>query len=202
MREVEKVYTDDYDENADMLGFLGSETVALRLRRQLKEAKEMGARILIGGEVREHRVNGSLKYYPQATVLTDVNHEMELMREETFAPVIPIMSFSTEEEALQLANDSKYGLTATVLGGSLQFLRKIRRTHGLVFENDTLTSSMRRITLSGQWGGFKQSAWIWEWDGVHFSRREGPRLLLREFTQPTRKFCPQCRRLYRHGYAI
>lgn len=202
MDEVERVYTDDHDEQSEVLGFLGSETVALRLRHQLKEAQDMGARLLIGGEVREHQVNGSTKYYAQGTVLTDVNHEMEIMREETFAPIIPLQVFSTEEEALQLANDSNYGLTASVFGGSVQFLRKIKRSHGLVFENDTLVNSIMRITLSGQWGGFKQSAWIWEWDGVHFSRREGPRLLLRELSEPQRKFCPKCKRLYNNGYCL
>ncbi len=124
---------------------------------------------------------------------------MEIMREETFAPVIPIQTFSTEEEALQLANESNYGLTATVFGGSVNFLRAIKRTHALIFENDTLINGMQRVTLGTQWGGFKNSGWIWDWDGVHFSRREGPRLLLRELSQPQRKFCSHCKRLYNHG---
>ncbi len=199
MEEVEKVYTDDFDQNCTMLSYLGSETVALRMRKQIKEALDMGAQLRIGGEVRENRANGSVKYFAQATVLTDVNHEMEIMREETFAPVIPIQTFSTEEEALQLANDSNYGLTATVFGGSVNFLRAIKRTHALIFENDTLVTGMQRVTLGSQWGGFKNSGWIWEWDGVHFSRREGPRLLLRELSQPQHKFCPHCKRLYNHG---
>lgn len=201
MKEVEKIYSDDVNEESEFLGYLGSEVVAHRLKKQLNESMGMGARLEIGGEVREYPVNGKKKYFAQATVLTNVNHEMEIMREETFAPVIPIQTFSSEEEVLQLANDSRYGLTATVFGGSPGFLRSIRRTHALIFENDTLVNSMKRVTLGSQWGGFKNSGWILDWDGLHFSRKEGPRLLLREFSEPVRKFCSQCRRLYHHGYA-
>lgn len=55
---------------------------------------------------------GSNFYAP--TVLTGVTHKMQLMREETFGPVLPIMSFQTEEEAVYLANDSEFGLAASV----------------------------------------------------------------------------------------
>lgn len=48
------------------------------------------------------------------TVLADVNHDMEIMREETFGPVLPIMPFDTQDEAVRLANDSEYGLAASI----------------------------------------------------------------------------------------
>jgi acyl-CoA reductase-like NAD-dependent aldehyde dehydrogenase len=66
--------------------------------------------VLTGGR-RNPRLPG-LFYEP--TVLTDVTHEMAIMRDETFGPVIPIMKVRDADEALRLANDSRYGLTASV----------------------------------------------------------------------------------------
>jgi len=74
------------------------------------EARECGARVLVGGTRLQEL--GQNFYAP--TVLTGVTHEMRIMREETFGPVLPIMSFDTEEEAIRLANDSEFGLAASV----------------------------------------------------------------------------------------
>ena len=76
----------------------------------LNEAKEMGAHVLCGGE-RLPQLGPSF-YAP--TVIADVNHSMRLLREETFGPVLPIMAFDTEDEAIRLANDSDFGLAASV----------------------------------------------------------------------------------------
>lgn len=81
---------------------------------QLDDAVAKGARILVGGKSRN--LGGGL--YMPATVVVDVTHEMDLMREETFGPVVPVMAYSTEEEAIRLANDTKYGLSAAVIAGS------------------------------------------------------------------------------------
>ena len=66
--------------------------------------------MLCGG--RRNRALGELFYEP--TVLTGVTHEMAIMREETFGPVLPIARVADEEEAIRLANDSHYGLSGTV----------------------------------------------------------------------------------------
>jgi acyl-CoA reductase-like NAD-dependent aldehyde dehydrogenase len=52
------------------------------------------------------------------TVVTEVNHTMRLMKEETFGPILPVMRFRTIEEAIALANDTDFGLTASVLAGT------------------------------------------------------------------------------------
>lgn len=75
----------------------------------LKDATEKGARILCGGK----RLNGETLHF-EPTVLVDVDHSMKIMRDETFGPVLPIMPFSSEEEAVQLANETPYGLNASV----------------------------------------------------------------------------------------
>jgi succinate-semialdehyde dehydrogenase/glutarate-semialdehyde dehydrogenase len=82
------------------------------LRAQLADALAKGAKILTGGRIVEH--NGGLWCEP--TVLVDVTQDMAVMRDETFGPIVPIMAFDTEEEAVRLANDSAFGLSAAVIG--------------------------------------------------------------------------------------
>lgn len=87
----------------------------------LKDAVEKGARILTGGEVLN--LDGGL--YMKATVVTGVTHEMKLMRDETFGPVMPVMRYSTEQEAVRLANDTCFGLSAAVIAGDEAEARRI-----------------------------------------------------------------------------
>jgi acyl-CoA reductase-like NAD-dependent aldehyde dehydrogenase len=76
----------------------------------VEEARSRGAQVLTGGARLPEL--GPNFYAP--TVIADVTHEMRIMREETFGPVLPIMPFRSEEEAIRLANDSEYGLAASV----------------------------------------------------------------------------------------
>ncbi len=80
------------------------------IERHMDDARKKGATVLAGG--RRNLAVGDLFYEP--TVLTDVTHEMLIMREETFGPILPIVRVKDEEEALRLANDSVYGLAANV----------------------------------------------------------------------------------------
>jgi acyl-CoA reductase-like NAD-dependent aldehyde dehydrogenase len=75
----------------------------------VRDAVAKGAKVLTGGHA---HVNGGRFYEP--TVLVDVDHTMEIMREETFGPTVPIMRVADVEEAVRLANDSVYGLQASV----------------------------------------------------------------------------------------
>jgi acyl-CoA reductase-like NAD-dependent aldehyde dehydrogenase len=76
----------------------------------VEDAVARGARLLAGGS----RIPELGRNFYTPTVLADVTHEMRVMREETFGPVLPIMAFESDEEALRLANDSEYGLAASV----------------------------------------------------------------------------------------
>jgi succinate-semialdehyde dehydrogenase/glutarate-semialdehyde dehydrogenase len=80
------------------------------IQRQVEDARHKGGRVLAGGR-RNPELPG-LFYEP--TVIVDVNHDMELMREETFGPLLPIMCVRDEEEAIRLANDTRFGLSANV----------------------------------------------------------------------------------------
>jgi succinate-semialdehyde dehydrogenase/glutarate-semialdehyde dehydrogenase len=80
------------------------------VEQQIEDAIERGARVLNGGT----RLPELGPNFFAPTVLADVTHDMRIMHEETFGPVLPIMAFDTEDEAVQLANDSEYGLAASV----------------------------------------------------------------------------------------
>jgi len=79
------------------------------LEAQVEDARGKGARVRLGG-----RRRGGPGSYFEPTVLTDVDHRMELMREESFGPVIGIQKVKGDDEALALMNDTRYGLTAGV----------------------------------------------------------------------------------------
>jgi acyl-CoA reductase-like NAD-dependent aldehyde dehydrogenase len=79
----------------------------------LQDAIAKGAKVLTGGVT--ETLGGGL--YMRPTVMTEVTHAMQIMRDETFGPILPVMRFRTVDEAVQLANDTEYGLTASVIRG-------------------------------------------------------------------------------------
>lgn len=97
-------------ETAVDIGSMTNERQLQIVEHHVSDAEQRGAKILTGGR-RGGNPDGF--FYPP-TVLTNVDHEMTIMSEETFGPVLPVMTFSTDDEALKLANDSVYGLTASV----------------------------------------------------------------------------------------
>ena len=80
------------------------------IETHMADAIEKGATVRVGGR-RNPKLDG---LFFEPTVLTDVTHDMQIMVDETFGPVLPIMRVKDEEEALRLANDTHYGLAATV----------------------------------------------------------------------------------------
>jgi acyl-CoA reductase-like NAD-dependent aldehyde dehydrogenase len=81
-------------------------------QQQIDQALKAGARALIDPHHFDHHQQGTPYMAPQ--VLIDVNHHMDIMKEETFAPVVGIMPVKNDDEAIQLMNDSQYGLTASI----------------------------------------------------------------------------------------
>jgi len=81
----------------------------------------LGAVIRCGGKT-ENLGGGR---YCRATVVSNVDHRMQLMTDETFGPVIPVMKYRTVDEAVALANDSEYGLSAAVFAGTLEEARAV-----------------------------------------------------------------------------
>jgi len=103
---------------------------------QVDDAVALGAQILAGGRRGDA---GPLFYEP--TVITGVSHRMRLMREETFGPVLPVMPVDSDDEAIALANDSEFGLSASVWTSDLERGRSIaaRVQAGSVMINDAIS---------------------------------------------------------------
>ena len=112
-----------------------------------------GAKILVGGRVRDD-LGG---FFFEPTVLTDVTHDMLIMTEETFGPVLPIMVVESEDQAVELANDNEYGLCATIWAGKLARAEFVARdlNVGTVLINDVLFS---HAVPQLPWGGLKKAA--------------------------------------------
>jgi acyl-CoA reductase-like NAD-dependent aldehyde dehydrogenase len=147
---------------------MGCMTAEFQLRiveEQLAEAVAQGARVLCGGE----RVAGTLSFPP--TVVVDVTHAMKLGSEETFGPVLPVMKFKNEAEAIALANDSVYGLSASVWSKDLERAERVARAikvGNVSINNHMLTEGNPALPF----GGVKDSGfgrYKGEWGLLTFS---------------------------------
>jgi acyl-CoA reductase-like NAD-dependent aldehyde dehydrogenase len=122
------------------------------VEEHVREALEKGAELLCGGEKLAHLPG----YFYAPTVLAGVNHVMKVMTEETFGPVLPIMTFSDVDEAVALANDSRYGLTASVWTRDKKLAARVagRLETGGVTVNDHMMTFNEPKAI---WGGVKQT---------------------------------------------
>jgi len=122
------------------------------VEEHIADARARGAAIPVGGR----RVAGRRGYFIEPTVLTGVDHGMRCMTEETFGPTLPIMAFDGDEEAVRLANDSVYGLTASVWTRDRRraawFAERLEA--GSVTVNDHMYSFVEPKAI---WGGIKQT---------------------------------------------
>ncbi|URE03059.1 Aldehyde dehydrogenase family [Musa troglodytarum] len=130
-------------------GPLINEAALEKVETIVKDATAKGADVVIGG--RRHSL-GMTFYEP--TVLGNVNKEMLIFRQEVFGPVAPLMRFKTEEEAIQMANDTNAGLAAYIFTTSMPRSWRVSEAleYGLVGVNEGLIS-----TEVAPFGGFKQS---------------------------------------------
>ena len=120
----------------------------------VSDAVAHGAKIHTGG----HRLDDSNGWFHEPTVITAVDHSMKVMRDETFGPLLPIMTFKTEDEAIRLANDSIYGLTASVFTSDIDRGRRVAELidAGTVMINEVVYT---HAVAQTPWGGVKQSGY-------------------------------------------
>jgi len=139
------------DENTQV-GPIIDEAQFSKIMGQVDEAVSMGAEILCGGK-RDDSLPG---YFFKPTILAKVNHSMRIMNDETFGPVLPFMIVDSEAEAIRLANQSEYGLSASIWASNLGRAKAIARqlNCGTVFINDSLFS---HAVPQLPWGGVKKS---------------------------------------------
>ncbi|MDT5294917.1 MAG: hypothetical protein QOJ76_1797 [Acidobacteriota bacterium] len=136
------------------LGAMSSERQLNTVEQHVREAVASGARVLAGGG--RAQGGGERGWFHEPTVLVGVDHSMAVMCEETFGPVLPIMTFRDEDEAVGLANDSRFGLTASVWTRNLRRGRRVAHLieAGTVMVNEVLYTHGIAQT---PWGGVKQS---------------------------------------------
>ena len=122
------------------------------VKDHIADAEARGARIICGGT----SFDSLPGYFIQPTVLTDVDHSMKIMTEETFGPVLPVMTFSSPEEAITLVNDCSLGLTASIWTRNKKMAKWManRVETGTVTVNDHMSSFAEPGAI---WGGVKQS---------------------------------------------
>jgi acyl-CoA reductase-like NAD-dependent aldehyde dehydrogenase len=148
-REVKSYKAGLPDEEGVYTGPLSRKEQVTFLEQQVKDAVAKGATVLTGGERRQGQ-----GYYFQPTVLVNVNHQMRVMKDESFGPLIGIMKVGSDEEAIQLMNDTDYGLTASVYSSSKQ------RAEQILSQLNTGTAYWNccdRVSAALPWSGRKQS---------------------------------------------
>ena len=161
------------------IGPMASERQLEIVAAQVDQAIALGARALTGGKRRE-----GPGFFYEPTVLVDVTDEMAVMREETFGPVLAIATFTTEDEAVQRANATPYGLCAAI------FSRDRRRARWLASRIQAGGVMINDVALSYAapelpWGGFKRSGIGRVHWGAHGLRDYcQPRAILDEWLRP------------------
>ncbi len=117
------------------------------VERHVADARERGAKVLTGGE----RLEGEGDWYPP-TVIADADHSMEVMVDESFGPVVGVMKVRDAEEAVRLANDSRYGLSGYVFGKTAEAEAVARRLEvGAACVNDVLVNFLACDVPMGGW---------------------------------------------------
>jgi len=122
-----------------------------QIQTYIRKGIEEGAEVLVGGE--GHPKGFEAGYFVKPTVFINVTNDMTIAREEIFGPVLSVIAYDSEEEAIRIANDSEYGLHAAVLGTDLE------RAHRVASQIRAGRVVINNMTDDPQapWGGFKYS---------------------------------------------
>ena len=153
VRETERLTVGDPREWTTEIGPMVSDDQAAIVTELVDDAVKNGAKKLTGGPTKVKGMKGS---FIAPVVLTDVTHDMRIMNEEIFGPVLPVMKVRSEEEALALANDSQFGLGASVWTKDRAKGERIAHQieSGMVWVND---HSFSHGACQCAWGGVKDS---------------------------------------------
>src|SRR2546427_5531018 len=145
-----------------MMGPLANKTQFEKVNRLIRTGMEEGATLAAGGPGRPE--GPAPGYFVQPTVFGDVRNDMTISREEIFGPVLSILPYESEEQAVQVANDTLYGLSGYVCSGGLEHAR------GLARRDPAGEAHLKRAhpDFNAAFGGYKQSGNGREWGKVGF----------------------------------
>jgi aldehyde dehydrogenase (NAD+) len=152
IRETMRTFTvGDPADPKTAVGPMVSQKQYERVQSYIRKGIEEGAEVLVGGEGRPEGLDAG--YFVKPTVFVNVTNDMTIAREEIFGPVLSVIAYDTEDEAISIANDSRYGLHAAVLGADIQRARRVatRLRAGRVVINGMTDDPQ------APWGGFKYS---------------------------------------------
>jgi aldehyde dehydrogenase (NAD+) len=152
IRDEMRAYTvgDPADPNI-AVGPMVSQKQYERVESYIRKGIEEGAEVLVGGEGRPKGLEAG--YFVKPTVFVNVKNDMAIAQEEIFGPVLSVIAYDSEDEAIRIANDSKYGLHSAVMGTDLERARRVAcqlRAGRVVINNMT-------DDPQAPWGGFKYS---------------------------------------------
>jgi lactaldehyde dehydrogenase/glycolaldehyde dehydrogenase len=136
--------------NADMSSLV-SQNQLDKITEMVEFAKKEGAEVLVGGKRPEQFDKG---YFYQPTVLTGCRQDSQIIQEEVFGPVLPVMKFNTLDEAIAMSNDSEFGLTSSIF--SENFNNIMKATNGLHF-GETYVNREHFEAIQGFHAGWKKS---------------------------------------------
>ena len=142
---------DDPNKEGDHIGPVISETQFNKIQTLINKGIDEGAKLISGGPGKPNGLDDG--YYVKPTVFADVNNNMEIARTEIFGPVLSVIPFETEEEAIDIANDTDYGLTNYIQTQDIEKVQRVARKlrSGMVDVNGA------GIAVDAPFGGFKHS---------------------------------------------
>src|SRR6202030_1142222 len=94
-----------------------------RVQSYIRKGIDEGSEVLVGGEGHPRGLEGG--YFVKPTAFVNVTNDMTIAREEIFGPVLSVIAYDSEDDAIRIANDSRYGLHAAVLGSDLSRARRV-----------------------------------------------------------------------------
>jgi aldehyde dehydrogenase (NAD+) len=139
------------------VGPLASQAQFDKVQNLINKGVEEGANLITGGLGRPEGFNKG--YFVKATVFSNVSNEMAIAREEIFGPVLAIIPYENEDDAVRIANDTPYGLSGFVNSGDIEHARRVARR----IRSGNVHINGARIDFGGCFGGYKQSGNGREW---------------------------------------